>query len=371
MTESLHQSIAPTVDHPGIAVRRRWSGRRIVWVWLAVGLLAGAGIVFVGLLYEARMRQTILDAGGRIDVSAELPGWLRWTERAEWLEPPELLLPVSELSLEGCQLDHRVWRAALHVCGPELLELSLHENPSDEQLRQLTTRAPALLFLEVDGTRLTPSGLHSLLNCPNLEILCLTGLQSKGNALDVLPVLKRLDMLMLFEGELHAADLRAISHCRQLTYLVCYNVLFPAAEPERPSGLTQLQHLELYDSRISDDFVCQFARSPKLQVIGLKNTPVTGACLKELSALPGLLWLDLDGTPLKEQYLRHLPNFPKVALINLSHTTVGDLAVPYLLQCTDLHSLHLDGTRVSEEGLKQLREKFPDCRITPKPAAVK
>ncbi|MCA9114665.1 MAG: hypothetical protein KDA79_06230 [Planctomycetaceae bacterium] len=354
-----------------MAVRRRWSGRRIVWVGLAVGLLTAVGIVIAGLLYEARMRQTIRDAGGTIGISAELPWWLQWTSRAEWLEPPELLLPVSLLNLRDVRIDHRVWQAALHVCGPELFAFSLSDQLSDEQLRQLTSRLPGLLSLEANGSHLTPSGLHSLLNCPNLEDLYLTGLQSNGNALDVLPELKQLQSLMLFNGEFQAADLRTISRCRRLSYLACGNIMPPATQFERPVDLLQLQSLYLDGSGVSDDFVSQFARSPKLQFIGLDDTPVTGACLKQLSTLPGLIWLDLDGTSLEEQYLRHLRAFPKVGSVNLSNTLISDAAVPLLLQCTTLRFLHLDGTRVSEEGLKQLQEQFPDCRITPEPAAVK
>lgn len=366
MTELLQADIAEDIDTPATSVVRGWSGRRIVWCSLVFCLSVMAGFVIVALLHRSHVRQTIRNAGGSFRVAAKPPWWLEWAGESDWLEVPELLQPVTDLYLTDCQMTDHVWRGVLQICGPELNVATLHEHVSDAQLRQFTERSPELSHLVAGGSRLTRSGLSSLLNCPRLEMLSLDSVQSTGRTLDVLPRLKQLEFLYLHDGELHAADLQAISQCHQLFYLTCTSIRFPETGADAIGHFPHLQHLHFEGSRVSDEFVSRFASCPKLQFIGLENSAVSGACLEDLATMPELISLNLAGTRLEEQNLRHLPDLVKTISLDLSNTTIGDTAIPFLLQCGRLTHLYLDGTRVSAEGLEQLREKLPDCRIAPK-----
>lgn len=114
---------------------------------------------------------------------------------------------------------------------------------------------------------------------------------------------------------------------------------------------------------VTDSQLTHLNALPKLEILDLTRTRVSGAGFRNVHELRHLKGLYLAGTDCNDQGLAELARFVGLKHIILSQTPVSDVGIVHLEQLTNLQSLRLDGTRCSQQGLIRLRQKFPRCQI--------
>jgi len=110
-------------------------------------------------------------------------------------------------------------------------------------------------------------------------------------------------------------------------------------------ALTDLRHLQLSESQVTDAGLKNLTKLRKLELLWLYGTHITDAGLQSIEGLTDLFWLDLTGTQ------------------------VTDLGLEHLKELKGLKWLELSRTQVTSQGIKELQEALPECKIqwTPPP----
>lgn len=402
----------PTAGDFAAEQPRRWPLGCIIWSAGAMGLLITLAVLSVPVVQQARARAAIQAVGGSIELADEPFAWLAWL--GESVGVP-LLYPVGHIDLDGCRIDDRTWEAVLYVAGPQLQVVWVDGTGlTDQQLDELTERAPGLLWLTALESRLTNEGLGSLADCQNLVNLTINSPQLTAGWVGDLPPLTALESIELSGIAWTRETITAISRCTSLESLALTRVTFPEQMPSADwsppalslqtlqiaestlteAGLQLLGHsgnlhtlhfsdsrfpasgcrhlarlkhltdLSLYNCQVSSECVAELASCTSLTDVSVWDSTVNGDFLEALSTLPELSSLDLDGTRVQEEQLQYLADFPKLRSLDLTNTALTDKAVPYLVQCRSLNELLLSGSRITSDGLKQLKDSLPACEVT-------
>ena len=108
---------------------------------------------------------------------------------------------------------------------------------------------------------------------------------------------------------------------------------------------------------------CNQANLTNLQHLYLSDTKVSDAGLQHLANLTNLQHLYLGGPKVSDAGLQHLANLTNLQHLYLSGTKVSDAGLQHLANLTNLQHLYLSGTKVSDAvqrdplpWLQQLRQ---------------
>ena len=93
----------------------------------------------------------------------------------------------------------------------------------------------------------------------------------------------------------------------------------------------------------------------KLEELGLWNTKVTDAALVHLKGLTKLQRLDLNDTKISDAGLVHLKGLIKLQKLGLASTKISDAGLVHLKGLTKLQKLSLASTKISDAGLVYLK----------------
>lgn len=97
------------------------------------------------------------------------------------------------------------------------------------------------------------------------------------------------------------------------------------------SGLTEVKHLHLAGTSVTDADFVHFAKMSKLATIELSNTRLSGEGFGRLQPMPALKFL------------------------GLMHNGVGDAAAPFISDCTNLEVLLVQDATITDAGLLKLQ----------------
>jgi hypothetical protein len=107
---------------------------------------------------------------------------------------------------------------------------------------------------------------------------------------------------------------------------------------------------ELPDVALHHDPVLLRSQSEEARVV----PSVEGTFLETAEGLPGLEHLNLWDTSVTDEGVVHLPSFPSLTWLNLDNTALTDEGMPYVGQLENLEFAHLGSTNISDEGLEHL-----------------
>lgn len=108
-----------------------------------------------------------------------------------------------------------------------------------------------------------------------------------------------------------------------------------------------------------DDLWARIRIFSELKRFGVSGPEVKDADLSVLENFPKLELLDLGSTSITGDGLRYLSRPSKLRMLFLSDTQIDDAGLIHLTDLTQLEQLHLNGTRISNAGLKHLA-KLPN-----------
>ncbi|MBI82494.1 MAG: hypothetical protein CMJ81_04795 [Planctomycetaceae bacterium] len=142
-------------------------------------------------------------------------------------------------------------------------------------------------------------------------------------------------------GEITSLALRPFVTNAQLVYL---------------KGLTNLQTLSLYGTRITDAGLVHLEGLTNLQTLSLDYTQINDAGLVHLKGLTNLQELSLRNTQTSDAGLVHLKGLTSLKKLFLRSTRITDMELLHLKGLTNLEYLRLENTRVTDTGLAHLEE---------------
>ena len=147
----------------------------------------------------------------------------------------------------------------------------------------------------------------------------------------------------------------AIGNLTQLDQLDLSNTKVTDAGLKRLASLTELTQLELRKTKITDTGLEHLRRLPRLQWLQLQGTRITDVGLEQLTQLSTLLGLYLDGTAITDAGLKHLTKIPELLILSLENTSVSNTGLRDLACCTKLVELNLARTKITDHGLQHLK----------------
>jgi len=137
------------------------------------------------------------------------------------------------------------------------------------------------------------------------------------------------------------------------------------------TGLGRLGALPLRELDITgttaDDAALAVLRGLPLAALSAGATRVTGAGLAHLRGLP-LVRLDLSHTAVGDDGLVNLAGLSALARIDLSYTNVTDWGLAFLEQPAALAEVNLTGTAATAGGIERLKAARPALRVYSTPA---
>lgn len=237
-------------------------------------------------------------------------------------------------------------RRVSHLSGLVKLRIS-GERVSDAGLANLS-RLTSLKELELSCPNVGQVGLAHLEQLPQLERLQIWRCRLTPEALDGLARLPRLESLDLgLQGAVSAPLLAALKNLPALRSLKLSGLEVGDAEAAELDKLEQLEHLSLFQTKVS------------------------GAAFVRLAALPRLESLSVAVSPITDESLAALAEFRRLRRLTLLFTRVTDAGLARLAALEGLERLEInesagynvEGLGVSRRSVDQLRILLPACEI--------
>lgn len=224
---------------------------------------------------------------------------------------------------------------------PELTDLKIRTNAlTDQGLLELKDMDLTVFELE-DAGKVTNAGIEALKGMTNLKKLNLMRIGVDDAALKNFENCKQLRDVRLRGTAVDGSGLVSLVGSKDtLTYLDLNETAFGSDAMANLVPFTNLETLELWFARITDDDLAQLAGMTKLKSLNLEQcTRVTSAGMDHLLKLPAL------------------------EVLNLKQTRVEDEALDVLAKCSKLKELDLRNTSIGDEALEKFKAAKPDCKV--------
>lgn len=187
---------------------------------------------------------------------------------------------------------------------------------------------------------------------------------------ETLSGLESLSNLQDFCAHHDGFDDAACEHLKNRTRLVSLYLTKTSITDAGMAHLKDLDNLGVLDlgrTQITDTGLKYLQGKSRLSALFLSFTKVSGAGMDYLQDLPRLNMLELSGVEIGEAGLEKVGRMTQVQTLFLCETKVDDAGLMKLEGLHGLKLLGLSGTDTTPEGRARLREKLPNCEITPEP----
>jgi internalin A len=123
--------------------------------------------------------------------------------------------------------------------------------------------------------------------------------------------------------------------------------------------LPKLDNIDLRLTKVTDAGMAELAKCQSLQSVSIAGTEVSDAGLVHLAKLKNLKSLSLgvydEGAKISDEGLKTIGQMSGLRWLGLSGTPITDAGLPYLSGLKNLESLQLDETKVTSAGLAHLK----------------
>ena len=245
-----------------------------------------------------------------------------------------------------------------------------------------------LEHLDLGNTAITDLGLASLASLQHLRFLSLSDCSVSGNGLRHMVGSQNLEELDLGYTELSDDDINFISTFPQLRKLSLRSTRVSTMKRLRIK--TQLHHLDLSGTAITDSGLAGLAECPclvslnvsftkttdkglvelgrnaKLRILEARSTNVRFHSPKLVRGLAGLERIDLRMCDqIDDKALRNLSQLQKLTWLRLESDLITDAGVMRLTKLTKLTRLHLYCNKVTSQAISDLQKANPKLLINP------
>ncbi len=216
----------------------------------------------------------------------------------------------------------------------------------------------------LDGIRLTPRIWAELKQIENLSAFCVSTAPIAEGDLSGLGQLKKLKYFTIISSDFSTTELK---HLRSLPADAQIRLIVNGSKIDDESleflvGL-KLENLGVGNSLVTDAGLREIALITSLEDINLSGTKISDAGLLHLLRLPKLKSLNLQNTQIGDVGLRHLSSLKTIGFLELQNTNVTDDSVDVLRKMTSLDYLYLKDTKMTDAGLARLKKALPKCHI--------
>lgn len=221
---------------------------------------------------------------------------------------------------------------------------------TDETLATLS-RCTHLRYLNISRTKVTDTGLATLVELVNLQSFVTTQNMTNSGAASV-GGLGRLEELDLDGARITDAGMKSLAALKRLRSLTLSNTRVTDAGLAVLEKLQYIQTLVL-GSAISDNAASILATLPSLRSLDISATNMTDRGVQILSSIKSLRSL-YTNPQTSDSTLAAIGQIEDLEILDLTSTRVTDAGLGRLAACRDLRELALTRTVVSDAGLKQL-----------------
>ena len=247
----------------------------------------------------------------------------------------------------------------------KLKSLSLYRSPISGQYLTHLKPLKGLEYLHLNYTYVDDRSLVHLKDMTNLRSLSLSGTRITDDGLKHLSGLKNLSYLSL--DKVSGIRGHGFAHLKDLPKLKSVMYLWDTGLTDDGlkglGELTQLETVSLPD-RISDAGLKHLKGMTNLNNLNLYKTRVTGSGLAELKDLPNLQTLNLSRSRITDAGLANLKGWKSLRSLSLEYTNISDAGLQNLRDLPNLKTLRLRNTRVSYTEMSRLRKMFPGIYIS-------
>jgi hypothetical protein len=134
----------------------------------------------------------------------------------------------------------------------------------------------------------------------------------------------------------------------------------------RDDSLVRVISVDLGGRSVADAELVHLQGMSQLQWLSLYNTRVTDAGLVHLRGLGQLQTLNLNRTEVTDAGLVHLEGLRQLQSLSFDDTKITDAGLAHLEGLHQLQELWLYKTKVTDAGMKKLQQVLPNCDITHK-----
>lgn len=225
---------------------------------------------------------------------------------------------------------------------------------------ELLAKMKRLRFLDVGFSRVNDDGFSALASLERIEELHIGGDKMSGLALPflrMLPALRHLDV-----------------NGSQRTDSGRWGLMLTDVNIESIAALTRLQVLNIGGSNLSDAGMKSLTSLTQLESLDLSRMEITPKGLEPLEALTKLRRLSLwRAERIDDKAAAALAAIPRLEILDLAETAVTGAILDRLVKIATLRTLYVSGPGVTQEQVERFRKARPDCRIiwTPKFKEVK
>jgi len=376
-------------ESPRVAKPVRWRGLfrlslRSLFVILTLAAIWLA-VVFQRCREQRSAVARVLDLGGSVRYEHErdqrgrpirdaaLPGppWLR-----RWLGP-EFFQEVVDVQLDGKAVSDEDLRPIGKL--RKLEGLHLNETKVGDAGLLAIRNCRRLRSLGLWESKVTDDGMRHLQGLRHLNSLVLTGTSVSDSGLVHVRALPRLQILSLGRTRVTSQGVAELHHHPTLTHLFLNET---GIDDRAVAALASMNliHLSLYGTAIDDRAVVALASMPKLLMLDVTDTGISGRGLQSLrESMPGCelsgSFVDLGGEPqqkysetpkqwaaLMEHVVALDREHPK-KLVVLAWTNIQDDQLVALHRLKNVELIDLRGSAATAEGIDALCRALPQCEV--------
>ena len=162
---------------------------------------------------------------------------------------------------------------------------------------------PELEWLEIANGIPTPDGMKNLGKCTSLKRLYVHDVNLKGDELEWLASLTRLEALSLQRTQINGKFLKHLN------------------------AVDTLKVLNVSENPIMDGDMAQIARFRKLEVLALADTKITGSGIKELEGMARLNELNIKNCDVEDRDLSTFLSMPNLRIVYAEGFALNDFAI--------------------------------------------
>ncbi|HEU0120811.1 MAG TPA: hypothetical protein VFQ91_09825 [Bryobacteraceae bacterium] len=253
------------------------------------------------------------------------------------------------VSLRGIPLPQAAVVALARMPGLRTLDLEATDL-GDSALPALAA-IPTLEELSLNSTQVSDAGLAALARLPRLRRLRLNNTYVEGDGFAQWPAGSGLEELTLLGTPASDSGMAGVARLARLRHLVLAESDVTSAGIALVAGL-QLVSLDAAAADVGDEAPWERLRS--LRSLVLRDTRITDASLRKLTALHALESLDLARTRLTNAGIETLSRLTNLRKLDLAYADLDDKGLAGLRSLAALESLRLDSTNITDAAVDTL-----------------